>query len=192
MYRLLVKSGTTLALAALLSGALFLVLFLMGGRWFLLNETHRLEQTGYGYSQKGKPFSGILLDTYENGRPKHFQMLWQGKFFATEYIWYPDGQRMAERPHKDGLPHGDWKMWYPDGSVKSLRHYKEGQITGEMWGWHSNGQVSDFNLYENGQEISHKSWIADGTPYYNYVYYQGKKVGMKGGEFCKPLQKIIR
>lgn len=190
MHRLPVNLA--IILAALSSAAVFVPIISSGAPWFLHNEAHLLEQTGYGYNYQAKPFTGVLLDTYENWRPKHLQILWKGKFFATEYLWYPDGQQMAVRPHKNGLPEGPWKMWYPDGAVKSLRHYKDGQITGEMWGWHPNGQVSDFNLYENGQEISHKSWIADGTPYYNYVYYQGKKVGMKGGEFCKPLQKIIR
>ena len=81
-------------------------------------------------------------------------------------------------------------MWYEDGSVKSLRTYIDGVIDGEMWTWHPNGNLADFNLYDHGKEITHKSWVFDGTPFYNYVYQDGKKVGMLGGEFCRPLAKI--
>jgi antitoxin component YwqK of YwqJK toxin-antitoxin module len=190
MHRLSVKHS--LSVAALSSAVFLGSIGFLASRHILLNSEDLLELEGYGYNFNGAPFSGIAFDMYENWRPKHLQIFWKGKFLATEYLWYHDGQQMAERPHKDGLPHGQWKMWYPDGSVKSLRTYEDGQLTGEMWGWHSNGQVSDFNLYDKGQEISHKSWVSDGTPYYNYVYYQGKKVGMKGGEFCKPLRKRSR
>jgi antitoxin component YwqK of YwqJK toxin-antitoxin module len=76
-------------------------------------------------------------------------------------------------------------MWYQDGSAKSLKTYVNGQIDGESWAWHGNGQLSDFNLFKLGEEISHKSWVFDGTPFYNYVYQNGEKVGMKGGEYCK-------
>lgn len=136
-------------------------------------------------------FHGIVYSLYSDYWPKHLEFFWNGQHVFQEVLWYPKGRLMALRPYKNGKAHGSWKMWYEDGNVKSLRHYVDGTIDGEYWGWHPNGQVSDFNLYDRGKERTHKSWIADGTPFYNYVYQEEKKVGMLGGDFCKPLAKIV-
>ncbi len=150
----------------------------------------RLKLVGYGYQLDGQPATAMVYELYGNFKPKTFFLLWQGKYVGKEWIWYDNGQLQVERSYADGLPDGVWKMWFADGKPKSLKTYARGQIDGEVWGWHANGQVSDYNFYVNGQEITHKSWIADGTPYYNYVYQDGHKVGTKGGEFCKRLEVI--
>lgn len=141
----------------------------------------------------GSPFSGVVYRFHTTGYPARIYLVWQGKRWGTERIWYDNGNLMLERPHRDGIPDGYWRQWYRDGKVKSLKQYKAGRVVGEVWGWHANGQVSDYNRYDqDGQELSHKSWIADGTPYYNYVYQNGRKVGLTGGRFCKRLNKIQR
>lgn len=104
---------------------------------------------------------------------------------GVERQWYVEGGLWSEDEYKNGLPDGEWRMWYPDGRVKHLAHYVRGERHGKSYGWHPNGQLSDFNLHVHGQEISHKAWISDGTPFYNYVYQDGIKVGIKGGDFCK-------
>lgn len=152
----------------------------------------RLRLVSYDYEWKDRPANAIVYSLYDNHRPKEFFVLWQGKKLGTEYIWYDNGQLMAERPHSKGLPHGAWKMWYEDGSAKSLKTYELGAIVGDAWSWHPNGQVGTFNRYAGGseREETHKAWIPDGTVYYNYVYQNGHKVGVKGGEFCKRLEII--
>jgi antitoxin component YwqK of YwqJK toxin-antitoxin module len=138
----------------------------------------------------GHLFTGAAYSLYTDHRPHHLQWFWRGKIVGTEYLWYPNGGLMAVRPYLAGLPQGQWKMWYEDGKVKSLRVYVNGVIDGEMWAWHPNGRVADFNVYNHGHELTHKSWISDGVPYYNYVYQDGVKVGMLGGDFCKKLAAI--
>lgn len=146
----------------------------------------------YGYVWRDKAVTAVVYDLYTTQRPKQLFFLWKGQRFGQEFIWYDNGQMMARRFYKNGLPHGVWKMWHENGSVKSYKTYVNGVIDGEGWAWHSNGQVSDYNLFEMGREISHKSWVFDGTPYYNYVYQKGEKVGMKGGDFCKRTDVIKR
>ncbi|WP_141732758.1 toxin-antitoxin system YwqK family antitoxin [Oligoflexus tunisiensis] len=145
---------------------------------------------GYEYHYKGRPFSGIAYSLFPSYQPQHALMVWQGKRIGVELVWYDNGALMASRPYQDGLPHGPWKQWYADGKVKSLKNYIHGVVDGETWAWHANGRLAEFNLYEKEQELAHKSWVADGVPFYNYVYQAGEKVGMKGGEFCKRLEVI--
>jgi len=177
-------------------GSAFLVLSLslllgIACKFFTVKEfDSRLVTSGEDTTFVGHPFTGIAYSLYRDYRPQHVQFFFRGKQIGTEYLWYPDGTIMAERPYKSGKPHGRWKMWYEDGSVRSLRTYVDGVIDGEMWGWHANGQVSDFNVYDHGKEITHKSWISDGTPFYNYVYQDSKRVGMFGGDYCKRLGNL--
>lgn len=150
----------------------------------------RLKPFGYQRHFEGKPFTGVSYSLHTNGKLRRIMMFWQGRKVATERIWYDNGQLMVERPYREGKAHGSWKQWYDNGAVKSFKNYRHGVIDGEVWAWHANGQLSDFNLYDNGREIAHKSWIADGKPFYNYVYQDGHKIGIKGGDYCKRLDKI--
>ena len=147
-----------------------------------------LKLVGYDLEYRNEPATGIVYSLFLNWHPKQLYFLWQGKRVGKEFIWYDNGNLMAVYSYGDGLPDGDWKMWHEDGSVKSLKRYDKGVIDGESWGWHANGQISDYNLYSKGEEITHKSWVFDGKPYYNYVYQNGKKIGLIGGEFCKRLE----
>ncbi len=181
-----VSKRLILKIALLLS----LLLGLGGSRFFIAEQDPELIFVGPGYRYKNHPATGIVYELYGNHRIKHLFFLWQGALLGTEYAWYDTGALMAVRSYKDGLPHGVWKMWYEDGSAKSWKPYLDGEVEGEVWGWHPNGQVSDFNFYQAGRELTHKSWVSDGTPYYNYVYQDGKKLGLKGGDFCKRLEVI--
>lgn len=158
---------------------------------FLLDiDDPRLEQTGVDFQWKGRPATALVYGFFGNHKLKTVFLVWRGQRVGTEYIWHDNGQLMAQRSYSQGIPDGVWKLWHEDGSAKSLKTYKMGLVDGTSWAWHGNGQISDFNLYVNGQEVTHKSWISDGTPYYNYVYQDGRKVGMKGGEFCKRLEVL--
>ncbi len=151
---------------------------------------HELKPLGYDTHYRNSPLTGLVYSQYSDGSLKRLMFFLGGKKVGTERIWYPNGMLMVERPYWFGQPDGEWRQWYQDGSVKSLKVYTNGIIDGESWGWHSNGQISDYNRYEAGREISHKSWVFDGTPYYNYVYQDGHKVGIRGGDFCKRLDKV--
>ncbi len=173
--------------ALLLGGGVFFSSF------FLLNVKNLHLNTSLDHTTlNGKIFSGVVYSLYEDYWPQQIQFYWRGKIVGTEYLWYPKGKIMAIRPYHNSLPHGQWKMWYEDGRVKSLRTYVDGVIDGELWGWHENGQVSDFGFYKLGKEVTYKSWISDGTPFYNYVHLNSSRIGMFGGEYCKRLVDIQR
>lgn len=167
--------------------------------WGGLLVAHVTEENQASFKLRGNtllyrehPYSGVVYARFPAAGLQRLKFLWRGYPVGVEYTWYPNGQKFEERHYRAGLPHGAWKQWYPNGSVKSLRIYDHGIIDGEVWGWHPNGIVSDYNLYVKGEEITHKSWISDGTPFYNYVYQDGRKVGIRGGDFCKRLAKIGR
>lgn len=182
--RTLIKYGfVALALCFALSGFVF--------AFFVVNEADsNFRTSGFDYLYRDRLFTGVLYRPNKDYSLGMIAFFWNGRRTGTERFWYDNGAAFSVQPYKDGLPHGDWKQWYPNGKVKSFRHYEHGKIDGESWGWHENGQVSDFNVNVQGKEVTHKSWISDGTPFYNYVAFAGERIGMRGGEFCKRLSVI--
>lgn len=188
-----IKRGKHLYLLSLGLMLIGLIAFGMRHSHFAVHAFDRdLAKVGYSYHYRNKLFSGFAYEWHTTGHLKYFALIWRGRKIWTERHWYDDGAPMEIRPHRNGLPHGAWRAWYQDGSVKSYRFYKNGVIDGEAWAWHPNGQLSDYDYYEDGTELAHKSWISDGTPFYNYVYQDGKRVGIVGGEYCKRLSTLKR
>lgn len=144
-----------------------------------------LKDIGLEIQYAGRPFSGVLYGFYKNRRPKQLTFVWRGRRIGTEYSWHSNGQIAFVAPYREGRRHGVWKQWYADGGVRAYRTYVDGAIDGEYWTWHGNGVVSDYRVFDKGKLLVFKSFISDGKPYYNYVYHQGKRVGLQGGDFCK-------
>lgn len=117
---------------------------------------------------------------------------WDGKKAGIELHWYSNGQLWTERRYSNGLEDGVTRAWFPSGHVKYLKHFSRGLAHGEFWAWYDNGQVALYALYDHDREVTYKAWTWNGTPFYNYVWKNGEKVGLQGDDFCKPrkLSKI--
>ncbi len=146
----------------------------------------------------GKPYTGVAYERHPNGRLGRLGLLWKGRQVLKEYQWHSNGNRLAESTYDlQGRRQGDWMMWHPDGKPKSLTHYINDRRHGEQWAWHPNGTLVEYNVHEEDRTITHKTWIFDGTPFYNYVYQDGAAIGVKGGDFCRPqglisLNRILK
>lgn len=157
---------------------------------FMVRATNNgLSISGYQTLYQGQPFSGVLFDFYENHQVRLVTFFWKGLREGIAYDWYDNGVMLRSQAYLHGQQHGITRMWYPNGQSKYWGQFDHDLPDGEIWGWHPNGRVSDYNLFRQGKEITHKSWISDGKPYYNYVYQDGKKLGIRGGEFCKILTR---
>ena len=89
----------------------------------------------------------------------------------------------------DAAPGFVWRLQTDEGNATGIpvAQYAEAVKDAKALGLpaSANGNVAQFTAFEDGQETAHKSWIADGTPFYNYVHRDGRRVGVQGGEFCK-------
>lgn len=133
----------------------------------------------------GEAFSGMSYAFHENGQLYKIQFFLDGKQVGVEHRWYGSGEKWVESEFKNGKPHGQMRMWYPNGQVKFLKHYNMGKAHGEFWGWHPNGVVSDYHVFDGDRQSIYRSYIADGKPFYNFVYTEEGRQGLQGGSFCK-------
>lgn len=164
-----------------------------------VGHQHTLEfgASGFNYipwetTYNNKPFTGITYKFHPDSWDIYkLQFFWRGKQELTEHRWFKNGVKWQEFEFKNGLRDGVYKSWYKTGKVQTYKTYVKDQVHGEIWGWHPNGEVSDYHVFAHGEQIVYKSFISDGKPYFNYVYRNGKRVGMQGGDYCK-VKKVSK
>lgn len=140
---------------------------------------------------RGRPFTGVAYEPHRWNQLYRLAFFLGGRQVLKELHWYPSGARWIENDFAGGLPHGLFRMWFEDGKAQALARYDRGERHGESWGWHRSGRVTHYARYERGRELAFKTWTFDGKPYFNYVYQDGRKVGVQGGDFCKTRKSAL-
>ncbi len=70
-----------------------------------------------------KPFSGIVYNTYPDGKREYEGEYKDGQPNGLLVYWYKNGNKMREGNLKDGMPLGRWITYKDDGSVqKTMDH----------------------------------------------------------------------
>jgi antitoxin component YwqK of YwqJK toxin-antitoxin module len=77
---------------------------------------------------------------------------------------YPNGKKEGEFPFKDGKAHGLLTGWYENGKKHSEATLKDGKRHGLFTQWYENGQKKEEGTFKDGKLISDKSWDEDGNP----------------------------
>lgn len=106
------------------------------------------------HSKTNKPFTGLCVSYFPNGRPERIARFNNGKDNDTAYVYYESGDIKAFIIHVDGVEHGTWGYWYDNGE----EDYSEQQVA---WG----------NTYDMGNKIGTWYFFAengDTTKILNY------------------------
>lgn len=143
-------------------------LVLHAGRWTLPGTTNA--------------FTGLLLDTYDNGARKSLSTVSNGllngvsrgwhtngqhqveeHFFASvshglRTKWHPNGQKLSEVTIVDGKLHGMFRRWDENGALTEEIEMKNGQPEGISNSYFPSGFLKSQVLLRNGQVVSRQSW----------------------------------
>ncbi len=65
----------------------------------------------------GKPFSGIVWESYSNQKLQRVVHYKNGKQHGPMYVWYPDGTPQMSVNYSRGRLHGRFLGWYAHGGV---------------------------------------------------------------------------
>jgi len=76
---------------------------------------------------EGQPFTGIVMDRYENGQKKGEANLKDGKQDGKMIAWFETGQKKREWNFKDGKLDGKVTKWNANGQIESEENYKDGK-----------------------------------------------------------------
>jgi hypothetical protein len=88
---------------------------------------------------KGKPFTGVAVYKYENGKKKWEATYKDGAYDGLYTVWYENGQKELEKTYKDGLEDGLWTWYYENGQKKEESTYKDGMPISRRKYWDKDG-----------------------------------------------------
>jgi antitoxin component YwqK of YwqJK toxin-antitoxin module len=139
---------------------------------------------------RGFVYSGIVEERYQqigtiretrfqNGFPNGIQI---------EYL-ESSGQKLAKREFVNGENSGIHEGWFENGGRRFHYEYANANPNGDFWEWHRSGHPSLFARFENGRLIGKKMWREDGKIYMNFVFPEGRPVGVPGVKLCYQVRE---
>ena len=96
-------------------------------------------------------FTGLLLDTYEDGTRKSLSMVSNGLLQGLSQGWYTNGQQQVEEHFIAGTSHGLRTKWHPNGQKFSEVPIVEGQLHGSFRRWDEQGALTEEIEMKAGQ-----------------------------------------
>ena len=134
---------------------------------------------------QGRNFSGVVEENFVQTGTVRDTQYYKGVPHGEQLEYLPNSsQIVALRNFSGGKNSGVHKGWFADGHRRFHYEYKEGLPHGEFWEWHNSGHPSLFARFDKGVLIGKKMWREDGKIYMNFVFPQGKAVGVPGVKLC--------
>jgi antitoxin component YwqK of YwqJK toxin-antitoxin module len=112
-------------------------LVLQAGHWLLAGTTNL--------------FTGLLLDTYEDGLRKSLSAVTNGLLHGLSTGWHTNGQQQVEEHFVAGVSHGPRIKWHPSGQKLSEVMIIDGQLHGTFRRWDESGTLTEEIEMKAGQ-----------------------------------------
>lgn len=141
------------------------------------------------YYCKGKPYSGFIKDTYENGSVKSNESYYLGKLHGTCRTYYDDGKLRDERNYKEGLSYGRHLGYWENGHRKFAYSYCNEKKEGPQLRWYESGKpYMALNYKDDREDGLQKAWRENGKLFINYEVRNGLKYGLQSSALCYTLK----
>jgi len=94
-----------------------------------VNVSKTVQSGGFIYEvNETKPFSGIVVEFYENGQKKFEHTFRKGKSHGMLTHWYENGRKKREGSLNDDGQEGKWTYWNENGEVIREEYYRDGEL----------------------------------------------------------------
>lgn len=97
------------------------------------------------------PFTGVMLETYENGSLKSRSCVSNGLLHGLSQGWYTNGVLQVTEWFSTGVSHGIRTKWHENGRKLSEVNISEGQLHGTFRRWTDQGVLSEEIEMNHGQ-----------------------------------------
>jgi antitoxin component YwqK of YwqJK toxin-antitoxin module len=117
--------------------------------------THRtnlvMQADGWHLPGNTNRFTGLLLDTYEEGERKSLSEISNGLLQGVSRGWHTNGVQQVEEHFVAGVSHGLRTKWHPNGQKLSEVSIVEGKLHGSFRRWDEQGALSEEIEMKDGQ-----------------------------------------
>lgn len=131
-----------------------------------------------------QPYSGLLLDRYDNGSLAGAESFLNGKEHGLKIRWYPNYALAEARAYQYGTKQGWQRGWYPNGQARFRCQYDHDQYASDFWEWHPDGRPYRCRRFSANHEQGQVIWRRSGNVYANYVHQPQRLSGLLGGRLC--------
>ena len=139
---------------------------LRAGRWYAPGQTNG--------------FTGLLLDTYEDGANKSRSAVSNGWLHGLSQGWHTNGQPQIEEHFVAGTSHGPRTKWHANGQKFSEANIVNGQLHGTFRSWHENGvPAEEVEMQESQPEGLSRSYFPSGFLKAQVTLRDGKVLDQK-------------
>jgi antitoxin component YwqK of YwqJK toxin-antitoxin module len=101
-------------------------------------------------TERGVPFTGVVLEYYADGQLKSRSWVSNGLFEGLSEGWYTNGVLQVTEHFHLGLSHGLRTKYFENGSRLSVARIVEARIQGLYERWHQNGVLAEKVFLTNG------------------------------------------
>jgi len=184
----------TVLLVGVLGGVIFLASRHRPSPRAPLAEVHRqnleLRAGKWYWPGQTNGFTGLLLDTYEDGTRKSLSAVSNGLLDGRSVGWHTNGQQQVEEHFVTGTSHGLRTKWHANGQKLSEVNIVNGKLHGTFRSWHENGERAEEVELKDGQPDGvSKSYFPSGFLKSQVTLRNGKVVEQrfwKDGEYREP------
>jgi len=123
----------------------------------------------------GKLYSGVIVENYENGQPKLWKQIEQGRAHGLWKEWYQNGNLRYKAEWKEGKGHGYWQYFFENSQLRSEEIYEADINQGIGLHYHRNGQLKKKTYHLDGKKQG--IWITNdttGDPITYQIYNKGE------------------
>jgi antitoxin component YwqK of YwqJK toxin-antitoxin module len=119
-----------------------------------MNRVHvnQIDIDDYIYFLNGKPFTGVMYETYPDRRISTEQTLRMGMPDGPMRRWLRNGTLASEKSYKMGLLHGTNRLWSANKRLRCETRYDLGvAVERKKWDW-TGKLVEEFRIDPAGSE----------------------------------------
>lgn len=145
--------------------------------------------------ETGKPFSGVLTESYPDGAPLSRSELVDGRLHGVSEGWYANRQIQVREHFVRGIASGERIKWHPNGIVQSRANIANGQWEGIFRRWHENGALAEEVPMRQGRPVgTSRSYYPSGCLQSQVTLQDGavkEQRFWKDGEVPKPAEEPV-
>jgi hypothetical protein len=154
---------------------------------FISSTDTALQWSNGVYYYRRLPFSGHLIEKYENNMVHADRSYYNGREEGWQFVYYPGGALSEKRYYHGGEKDSVHTGWWPGGQPRFEYHFSKGIYHGDFKEWYANGRPYQHIHYTRGMDDRGKGWRQNGKVYMSYITRNNRRYGLINANLCYTL-----
>ena len=132
-------------------------------RYHIDNVKFSEDSTTVYFKNTMKPITGVIFNTYENGKLKKENKVINGKRNGISKGYYENGKLKIVSVFVDGELNGLTKAYQKNGKLGMKGNFQDGKPQGLWRIYHENGRIKSKSIFKDGKVDEGECWDKEGN-----------------------------